>query len=60
MLAWGKRATVINVKRDDSETFELTPTQEDELVAALGEADRGEGMDAEEFLASLLRSIPSP
>ncbi len=50
---------MIDLERDDSEAFELTPTQEDELLAALAEADRGEGMDAGEFLASLSRPTDS-
>ena len=40
---------------DDSETLELSPEQEAELLEAIAEADRGELTDGAEFLRSLKR-----
>jgi hypothetical protein len=47
----GANATVIAT--DDAETFELGPEDEAALLAAIGEADRGEIIDGVELLAKL-------
>ena len=47
----GTNVTVIAA--DDTETFELGPEDEAALLAAIGEADRGEIIDGAELLAKL-------
>jgi hypothetical protein len=47
----GAKVTVIAA--DDAETFELGPEDEAALLAAIGEADRGEIIDSVELLAKL-------
>jgi len=46
-------ADVIVIAADDAETFELEPEDEAALLAAIGEADRGEIIDGAELLAKL-------
>lgn len=46
-------AVVFSAVVADNEPFELTPEQEDELALASAECDRGEVVDAFEFLAQL-------
>ena len=41
------------IAADDAETFELGPEDEAALLAAIGEADRGEIIDSVELLAKL-------
>jgi hypothetical protein len=48
-------ATVAVIAADDSESFELTPEQEAELLESIAEADRGELVDAKVVLRSLKR-----
>jgi hypothetical protein len=48
-------ATVTVVTRGAGEGFLLTPEQEDELLAAMAEIDRGEVVSPEALLASLLK-----
>jgi hypothetical protein len=48
-------ATVAVIAADDSESFELTPEQEAELLESIDEADRGELVDAKVVLRSLKR-----
>ena len=43
------------IAADDSESFELTPEQEAELLEAIAEADRGELIDAAVVLRNLRR-----
>ena len=47
----GQKVAVI--ARDDDETFNATAEQEAELLEAITEIERGEGLDAREFLAQL-------
>jgi hypothetical protein len=47
--------TVAVIAADDSESFELTPEQEAELLESIDEADRGELVDAKVVLRSLKR-----
>jgi hypothetical protein len=47
--------TVAVIATDDSESFELTPEQEAELLESIAEADRGELVDAAVVLRSLQR-----
>ena len=47
--------TVAVIAADDSESFELTPEQEAELLESIAEADRGELVDA----AVVLRKLDS-
>jgi len=47
--------TVAVIATDDSETFELTPEQEAELLESIAEADRGELVDAAVVLRNLQR-----
>jgi hypothetical protein len=46
-------AVVAVVIRDSDETFTLTEAEEDELLAAMGEIERGECVTLEELLRSL-------
>jgi hypothetical protein len=46
-------AVVTVVTRGADEEFLLTPDQEDELLAAISEIERGETVSLEELLASL-------
>jgi Mg-chelatase subunit ChlI len=46
-------AVVAVVMRGADEPFELTPEQEDELVAAVSEIERGEFVTLEQLLESL-------
>lgn len=46
-------AVVTVVTRGADEGFLLTPQQEDELLAAMAEIDRGETVSLDELLASL-------
>jgi hypothetical protein len=52
-LEEGTAVTVL--AKDDEGGFDLTPEQEAELLLAMGEADRGETVSAEEVLAKLAR-----
>ncbi len=49
-------AVVAVVARGADEGFSLTETQEDELLAAMGEIERGEYVTLEELLQTLPRS----
>ena len=46
-------STVTVIAADDTETFELGPEDEAALVAAIGEANRGEVIDGPELLTKL-------
>ena len=48
-------ATVTVIAIEDTETFELAPAEEAALLAAIGEADRGDLLDAGEIVADLSR-----
>jgi hypothetical protein len=48
----GSKVTVLAPEGDD-DTFELPPEQEAILLQAIEEIERGEGMDAREFLKEL-------
>ena len=50
-------AVVTVLAREGDETFDLTPEQESELLAAIAEADRGETMSAEQHLERLRRRV---
>jgi len=50
-LAEGARVTVVT--RGADEDFSLTDAQEDELIAAMAEIERGEYVSLEELLQSL-------
>lgn len=52
-LAEGARVTVLT--RGADERFTLSPEEEDELVEALAEIERGEFVSLEQLLASLPR-----
>jgi hypothetical protein len=52
-LAEGAVVTVL--VREAEESFEFPVEQEQELLAAIGEAERGETADAAEFVRSLRR-----
>jgi len=43
------------IEIEESETFELGPEDEAELLTAIAQADRGEMIGAEEFLAELAK-----
>ena len=45
--------TVVVIAADESETFELGPEDEAELLARIAELDRGEWVDGADFLARL-------
>lgn len=47
--------TVAVIAADDSESFELTPEQEAELLEAIAEADRGQLVDGAVVLRNLQR-----
>ena len=49
----GAKVTVI--ARDAEETFELSPDDEAEILAAIAEAERGDTVEAGSLLASLPR-----
>ena len=49
----GTAVTVL--ARDEDETFEVSPKQESELLAAIAEADRGELVTAEQILKNIRR-----
>jgi hypothetical protein len=46
-------ATVTVIAADDSESFELTPEQEADLLEAIAEIDRGKFVDGADFLRGL-------
>ena len=48
-------ATVTILADDETETFDVSPEQEEELLAAIGEADRGELVSPEQVLDDLRR-----
>jgi hypothetical protein len=48
-------ADVVVLAADDSGTFELSPEDEAELLEAIAEIDRGEGIDGAEVLRVLKR-----
>jgi len=52
-LAEGSIVTVL--AQDDDETFDVTPEQEQELLAAMAEAERGEVISWEELREQLRR-----
>lgn len=52
-MPFDEGATVTVFSRDESESFELTPEQEAEMLLALEEADRGDVVSAAELLTSL-------
>ena len=52
-LTEGSSVIVITEEPDDS--LSLSPAQEEELLLAIAEMDRGEGIPVEEFLQSLDR-----
>jgi hypothetical protein len=47
--------TVVVLAPEGDETFDLDPDQEAKLLAAIGEADRGELVDAAEVIKRLPR-----
>ena len=49
-------ATVTVIAREDAESFELRPTEEEELLRASAEAERGNLVDGGEALATLRRT----
>jgi hypothetical protein len=52
-LTEGSIVTIL--AQDDEETFDVTPEQEQELLAAMAEAERGEVVSWEELRAQLRR-----
>ncbi len=52
-LAEGTKVTV--VLREDEESFDLTPEEEEELLASMAEIERGEYISADELLERLRR-----
>jgi hypothetical protein len=52
-MPFDEGATVTVFSRDDSDSFELTPEQETEMLLSLEEADRGDVMSATDLLKSL-------
>ena len=52
-LAEGSTVTV--VLRDDEEAFDLTPEEEEELLASIAEIERGEFVSGEQLLERLRR-----
>ncbi len=52
-LAEGTKVTV--VLREDEESFDLTPEEEEELLASIAEIERGEYITADELLERLRR-----
>ena len=53
ILAEGETVTVL--LRDDGETFELTPEEEDEIVESIAAMERGEFISGEQLLERLRR-----
>ena len=51
LLDEGSTVTVLAL--EDEETFEVTADQETELLEALAQANRSEGIDGDEFLRQL-------
>lgn len=49
----GSKVTILI--REEDETFDLTVEQEEELLAAIAEAERGETVPAKEHLEALRR-----
>lgn len=54
-LALPEGTVVTVLTRDDEESVQLSPAEEAELLEALDEADREEGVSAQELLARLQR-----
>lgn len=54
--AFDEGAVVTILARDDDETFNLSPEQEAELLAAIAEAERGEVIPADQLLKNLRRT----
>jgi hypothetical protein len=52
-LAEGTKVTV--VLREDDESFDLTPEEEEELLASIAEIERGDYITADELLEQLRR-----
>jgi hypothetical protein len=52
-LVEGTKVTVL--AHDEAEEFEVSPEQEEELVAAIAEADRGEFVSSNRLLDDLRR-----
>lgn len=52
-LEEGEVVTIVARDPEDADGLELTDEEEDELVAAMAEADRGELVDADEVFAQL-------
>lgn len=52
-LEEGEVVTIVARDAEDVEGVELSADEEDELVAAMAEADRGELVDADEVFAQL-------
>ena len=50
-------ATVTILANDETETFDVSPEQEEELLAAIGEADRGELVSPEQVLNDIRRPM---
>jgi len=48
-------STVGVLLREDEETFELTPEEEEELLASISEIERGEFVTGEQLLERLRR-----
>ncbi len=46
-------AIVVVLALDEDETFEVTEAEEEALLDAIAQADRGEGVDGERFLDEL-------
>lgn len=46
---------VVVLAQDEAEAFEVSPAQEEELVAAIAEADRGEFVSSNRLLDDLRR-----
>ena len=49
-LSNGRSATIVSV---DDDWFELTPEEEDQLLVSIAQAERGEGIPAEQLLEEL-------
>jgi hypothetical protein len=59
LLPEGARVTIL-VPFEDEDDFWLTPAMEAELDEAIAQADRGEGIPAEQVLARLQRPRGGP
>ena len=46
-------AVVTILARDEDETFDLSPEQEAELLIAIAEAERGEGIPADQLFKNI-------